>query len=424
MLKLRLVFLISFIFLNLIISTLKACTIFSCNRAGKVLVAANEDDNTPFTRIWYNPATKDRYGSICFGGPDMQVASAMNEHGLFFDFAAASYDLSKLNLNRPFNGFLMWEVLGKSKNVKEALEIIRKYDYNNASQILIADKEGNSVLVNPKGIIEKKGDFLVNANCNIINGKISCRRPEIVNESLSRSKKNTVDFLKEILNKTHQEGEKLTTLYSTICDLKNGIIYVYLYHNYESYYKIDLKAELKKGYRIENLADHFNTNFAYEEFSKNHALYLKESIFNEMLKQGTEVTTDKYIAESKVSESKNSKLDSALLEVALQLVKYSWNKQSNGGMWEYWFSMPNGYNLTIIKDERLNSAKKILQYLSEKDQSDIKLRNFTYEMLAYVNLIQGDLTTAKDIYTKAISNPNEAYNVTLTRGKEILSRLN
>lgn len=400
-----------------------ACTIFSCARAGEVLVAANEDDNTPFTRIWYNPATKDRYGSVCFGAPDMQVASAMNEYGLFFDYAAASYDINKLKLTNPFNGFLMWEVLGKCKNVKEALAIIKKYDYDNASQILIADKEGNSVLVNPKGVIEKTGDFQVNANCNMVNRKLSCRRPEIVNEFLAGSKQNSVEFLKGILDKTHQEGEKLTTLYSTICDLKRGIIYVYLYHNYNVPYKIDLKAELKKGYRIENLADHFDPSFAYEEFSKNHSLYLKESIVNEMTKNGVEATVDKYIAESKASEGKNTRLDPALLEVALQLVKYSWNKQSDGGMWDYWFSLPGGYELRQLNDERLESAKKMLTYLSGKEQTDKKLHNFTLEMLAYVNLVQGQKTTAKAIYEKSIANPAEAYNVTLIRAKEMINRI-
>lgn len=415
-----LLFLIGLLFLDP--NLVQACTIFSCARAGEVLVAANEDDDTPFTRIWYSPATKDRYGSVSFGAPDMQTAAAMNEHGLFFDYAAASYDLTKFNFTRPYDGVLMWEVLGKCKTVKEALAIIQQYDYNNASQILIADKEGNSVLVNPKGVIQKTGDFQVNANCNILNGKLSCKRPEIVNTALSGSKENSVEFLKGILDKTHQEGQKLSTLYSTICDLKRGIVYVYLYHNYTQPYKIDLKAELKKGYRIENLADHFEPNFAYEEFSKNHSLYLKESILNEMTKNGVDATVDQYLA--KAAEAENPKLDAALLEVSLQLIKYSWNKQSNGGMWDYWFSLASGYRFQQLNDERLESAKKLLTYLSGKEQADQKLRNFTYEILAYVNLVQGDKSTAKGLYEKSIAQPGESYGVTLTRAKEMLSRMN
>src|SRR5687767_5620789 len=114
---------ILFFVLGFINNRAHACTIFSCARNGETLACANEDDYTPFTRIWFNPRTKERYGSVCFGAPDMQVASAINEYGLFFDFAAASYDMSKLTRKKPYRGFLLWEVLGKCKTVKEALVI-------------------------------------------------------------------------------------------------------------------------------------------------------------------------------------------------------------------------------------------------------------------------------------------------------------
>jgi len=403
-------------------NTIKACTIFSCSRGGETFAAANEDDVTPFTRIWYNPATKDRYGSVCFGAPDMQAAAAMNEHGLFYDFAAANYDLSKLDLKKPHKGDLMWEILGKCKTVKEAMVILKQYDYAISAKTLLADKEGNSIVITPGGIIEKNGDFQVNSNCNMINGKLSCRRPDIANEMLSGSKENNIDFLKNILDKTHQEGE-LNTLYSTICDLKKGIIYVYLFHDYNTAYKIDLKSELKKGYHIENLADHFPASFAYENFSKNHSLYLKESIFQEMQEKGVESTIDRYIEESEKADPKNKNLDPALLEVALQLIKYSWNEHNNGAIWDYWFSKPNGYDIQPYQDNRLTSAEKLLKYLSAKEEKDLKLRNFMYEMSGFINMIQGNKSIAKDFYKKAIANPDETYPVTLLRGKEMMSRL-
>ncbi|MDH6253105.1 hypothetical protein M2347_002832 [Chryseobacterium sp. H1D6B] len=405
------------------INTIKACTIFSCSRGGETFVAANEDDTTPFTRIWYNPSTKDRYGSVCFGAPDMQIAAAMNEHGLFFDYTAANYDLSKLNLTNPYRGDIMWEILGKCKNVKEAMVILKKYDYISSSKVLLADKEGNSITINPKGIIEKSGEFQVNANCNMINGKLSCLRPEMAAEMLSGSKENNVNFLKTILDKTHQEGE-LNTLYSTICDLKKGIIYVYLFHDYNTAYKIDLKSELKKGYRIEKLADHFPSSFAYENFSKNHSLYLKESIFQEMINNGIEKTIDHYTAESEKTFPKNEKLNAALLEAALQLIKYSWNEHNSGGTWDYWFSKPDGYDIIQYKDPKLTSAEKLLTYLSANENKDIKLQNFMYEILGFISLTQGKAGTAKEFYKKSISCPEETYAVTLERGNEMMKRLN
>lgn len=206
--------------------------------------------------------------------------------------------------------------------------------------------------------------------------------------------------------------------------MKRGIIYVYLFHNYNIVYKIDLRAELNKGYRIENLADHFPTFFAYESYTQNHSLYLKEFIMNEIDKNGLKVTLDNYISENKISKLKDSILNPALLEVSLQLIKYSWNEHSKGGMWDYWFSFPKGYDVQRFKDNRLAASSTLLLYLLNQKEFDNKLRNFIYEMYAYVNLIQGDFNIAKEYYRKSLANPSETYENSYLRGKEMLNRIN
>lgn len=120
---------------------------------------------------------------------------------------------------------------------------------------------------------------------------------------------------------------------------------------------------------------------------------------------------------------KNEKLNSALLEAALQLIKYSWNEHNNGSMWYYWFSKPYGYDVQQYKDTKLTSAEKLLKYLSSKETTDLKLQNFMYEMIGFINLTQGDKILAKEFYEKAVTNPDKAYSVTLIRGKEILNRM-
>lgn len=66
------------------------CTIVSCSSNGKVFAAANEDDytSTLYSRIWFNPPTGERYGTVCFGLPDLQAQAIMNEYGLYVDFTA------------------------------------------------------------------------------------------------------------------------------------------------------------------------------------------------------------------------------------------------------------------------------------------------------------------------------------------------
>ena len=48
-----------------------------------------------------------------------------------------------------------------------------------------------------------------------------------------------------------------TTLYSYICDLKKGDIYIYNFHNFEEVAKINLEEELKKGKRICSILSFF-----------------------------------------------------------------------------------------------------------------------------------------------------------------------
>src|SRR5437868_2232696 len=108
-------------FIVLIGYSSRACTIVSCSLHGEVFAAANEDDYTPFSMVWFNPRTSDRYGSVCFGAPDLQIGAAMNEYGLFYDFTAQyTIDPAKYDLKHPYNGDIMFEILGKCKTVKEA----------------------------------------------------------------------------------------------------------------------------------------------------------------------------------------------------------------------------------------------------------------------------------------------------------------
>lgn len=49
-----------------------------------------------------------------------------------------------------------------------------------------------------------------------------------------------------ILTATHQEG-RYPTQYSSIYDLKKGIIYMFYYHNFDEFITLNLKEELNKG---------------------------------------------------------------------------------------------------------------------------------------------------------------------------------
>jgi hypothetical protein len=255
-----------------------------------------------------------------------------------------------------------------------------------SSQALLADAEGNSVVINAGVKVIKKGNYQINTNfniCNVATGNYSCRRYDIANEMLSRATELSVPFFKAILDETHQEG-KLSTIYSNIYDLKRGIIYVYLFHNFNNVYVIDLKKELRKGYRLENLAEHFPPYFSYETFVQSDSGYKKELIMSEIDNKGLESTITHYVSLTDTS----SEIKLALIDVSLQLIRNSWNEHANGGMWEYWFSLPGGYLITQYKDKRLDAAAEILSYIMKQGKLDSKYRYFTYEIYYFINLVQ------------------------------------
>ncbi|MDR3715259.1 MAG: hypothetical protein P4L51_20835 [Puia sp.] len=404
------------------------CTIVSCSRKGKVFAAANEDDytSTPYARIWFNPRTRERYGTVCFGLPDLQAQAIMNEYGLYVDFTAQEgIDPSKFHLKHPYTGDLFFEILGKCKNVKEALEFLKTHEYTFYSQALLADGEGNSVVINAGAKVIKEGDFQINTNFNIADLKkgVTDRRYDLANQMLAANKVVSVPFLKEVLDRTHQEGD-LTTLYSYIFDMKQGLIYVYFFHNYDHVYIIDIKKELKKGYRLENLADHFPASFTYETVIQKDPGYKKEQILSEIEKKGLDTTVDHYLSLVQHPVTKqDSTLRGSMIEVALQLIKNTWNQHADGGMWEYWFSLPGGYTIRHFRDQRLDAADRIFNLLIGQDKTNPKLRNFMTEMEAYISLVQGDKAAARSLYETASASQQDAYPVSYNRAKEMLSRI-
>jgi hypothetical protein len=73
---------------------------------------------------------------------------------------------------------------------------------------------------------------------------------------MSGAKELGVELIREVLDKTHQEGRALI-VYSNIYDLKKGIIYLYNLRNFKEVVVLNLSEELKKGQRRVDLASLF-----------------------------------------------------------------------------------------------------------------------------------------------------------------------
>ena len=139
-------------------------------------------------------------------------------------------------------------------------------------QINLADAKGDAVVisVDENGELaftrKKKGDkYLVSTNFNRANPKNAfdypCRRYNIAAGMLERLNKEndlSVDYFKSILDSTHVEGTFNNTLYSNIFDLRNGIIYLYYWHQFDEVVVLKVDEELAKGKITVGIKDLFS----------------------------------------------------------------------------------------------------------------------------------------------------------------------
>lgn len=103
----------------------------------------------------------------------------MNEHGLVYDYTAQhTIETEKMQFKNPYQGDLFYEILGRCRNVPEALEFLKSHDYIFPSQVLLADALGNSVIINPGIKVMKTGNYQINTNFDIttLNTGYSCGR--------------------------------------------------------------------------------------------------------------------------------------------------------------------------------------------------------------------------------------------------------
>ena len=257
-----------------------SCTIFSASFGDKVLFGNNEDYNNPNTFYWTEPADDENYGCLYLGFENNSLQGGINEKGLCFD--ANSLPNSKINQHTelpippfaepPYEKYTIWApvlILRKAATVEEAIEIAKKYQRRNwdrksgnlGYQINLADAKGDAVIISVDengelAFTQKNKDdkYLVSTNFNKANPTNAwtypCWRYNKAIEMLEQIKNEndlSVDYFKSILDSVHVEGANNNTLYSNIFDLKNGIIYLYHWHQFDEVAVLNVDEELMKG---------------------------------------------------------------------------------------------------------------------------------------------------------------------------------
>ena len=231
-----------------------ACTVFTATNEKTTLVGNNEDMFHAGSKVEFHASQDGKYGRVFFGMGRNLHQGGMNEQGLFFDCVAvgpAERTLPKTKPDCP--GGLVERALEDCATIGDVIELFDRYDstYMSSYVTIFVDALGEG-LVAQGGIIQKKdrGFFAVGVGERTANERLG-KRPDL-----------SVDLFRSIASDAHVEGV-VKTLYSNIYDLRNKVIYLYYYYDFDRPLKIELPAYLRdKGTCTLDLAGLFSERHA------------------------------------------------------------------------------------------------------------------------------------------------------------------
>lgn len=268
--KLRLSALLALCFFS--VEDAQGCAMLAASASDRVLVGTNEDWLDPDTSLHFVPAAKDKNGYVIYGANRLWPETGMNDQGLVIDFLRTPYLETKNPLNKeilPGNPAAWF--LERCGSVEDVLAILQTHTLGGfeQGQMMIADKTGDAAIVEGDIVHRKTGTSMIATN--FLHSQVdvsdcpSCVRYRIVSEMLD-DLGVSVESFRQMLKAIHFEGAWGGTQYSNIYVPRDGLIHMFLFHNYEDRVTLNLHEELEKGAHSVRLASLFPRNFPYETY--------------------------------------------------------------------------------------------------------------------------------------------------------------
>jgi hypothetical protein len=241
-----------------------SCTIITASQGDIALFANNEDYTSPYTYYWIRPGSDQTYGAIFFGFVEfLPPQGGINEMGLAYDING----LPAMSLNPhpelPSAPVKLGEyMLERAATVDEAIELLSGLSWGRSlrGQIHIADATGAAAVMSAGTDGEltftrkNQGDgYLVSTNFNLAypqNGREPCWRYDTATRMLDRIFERSVldvEQLRMVLDAVHVEGPSSNTVYSNIFDLRQGVIYLYHWYQFDEAVVLDVDEVLAQG---------------------------------------------------------------------------------------------------------------------------------------------------------------------------------
>jgi hypothetical protein len=257
------------VLISLLVTDAYSCTILMVRGNGVSIAGSNEDFLNPLTMMWFIPSSDKYYARVCFGFNMIMTSTqgGMNEHGLFVDGNSLGKQGWEPDENKKnFMGSVLDQLLATCRTVDEVKDFFSNYNCPvlDAARIPVMDRSGASMIVewyNGEVVFLESGkDYQISTN--FIGSKYRdiekpCWRYNKADSLLKKQSSFSVSMVRDVLDETHVEGPGSVTLYSFICDLKKGDIYVYNFHDFSNPLKFSFSEEIKKGQHSHYMADLF-----------------------------------------------------------------------------------------------------------------------------------------------------------------------
>jgi hypothetical protein len=198
----------------------------------------------------------------------MVIQGGMNERGLFFDALGVREVTVPEDPARPaYTGQNMFfDFLSSCGSVACVRDRLASFSFPGMwnGQALFGDALGDSVIVEPLAVIPKTDRFQVATNffqSEVPPSKRSDERYLTATATLAATDRFSKETIRDVLDATHQTGD-VNTVYSTIYDLRAGLVYLYYFSDFTSERAFDLQAELAQGVHGYATEDLFEPNEA------------------------------------------------------------------------------------------------------------------------------------------------------------------
>ncbi len=241
-----------------------ACSMYKITKNGKTIVGNNEDWISPNSLFWFEKGEGEQFDVLYMGQLDRFAQGAMNSAGLVFDGFAMDYlevKNVKGKISIPF-GEAVQQVMRTMSDVNEVRDYLSTINLSllETGQIVFVDRSGTYLIV--------EGDeMIIGSEPEQCFSNFYYSQIESTDEVELENFKNGMEFLKEtrgapsldyvgsVMESLKSTGDM--TQYTTVYDLQELTVRVYLFHDFGNYQEFSLAEKIKEGNHSATIADLF-----------------------------------------------------------------------------------------------------------------------------------------------------------------------